>query len=120
MKSKEARSLRDNIQEAPIELMPWRRKRKPMKALMLSEHRNLQVVNFPEPTCASNEVLIRVAACSVCGSDVHGYQGSSWRRIPPIVTGHEAAGIIEHVGAEVKDYEAGDHVPLDSTIEAKA
>jgi L-iditol 2-dehydrogenase len=87
-----------------------------MKALMLSEYGNLQVMDIPEPTCAPDEVLIRVAACGICGSDVHGYQGDSGRRIPPIVMGHEAAGIIERVGAEVKDYKAGDRVTFDSTV----
>ncbi|GGH11599.1 galactitol-1-phosphate 5-dehydrogenase [Silvibacterium dinghuense] len=87
-----------------------------MKALMLSEYGNLQIMDISVPTCASDEVLIRVAACGICGSDVHGYQGASGRRIPPIVMGHEAAGIIERVGAEVKDYKPGDRVTFDSTV----
>ncbi len=87
-----------------------------MKALMLSTYENLEVVNIPEPSCAADEVLIRVAACGICGSDVHGYDGSSGRRIPPIVMGHEGAGIIERVGIDVKDYRPGDRVTFDSTV----
>lgn len=87
-----------------------------MKALMLSEYENLQVIDIPEPACAPGEVVIRVAACGICGSDVHGYDGSSGRRIPPIVMGHEGAGIIECVGADVKDYKPGDRVTFDSTV----
>jgi L-iditol 2-dehydrogenase len=87
-----------------------------LKALMLSEYGNLQVMDVSEPDCAPDEVLIRVAACGICGSDVHGYQGASGRRIPPIVMGHEAAGIIERVGAEVRSYKPGDRVTFDSTV----
>src|SRR5215467_9715840 len=83
---------------------------------MLAEYGNLQVIDIPEPACAPDEVLIRVAACGICGSDVHGYRGASGRRIPPIVMGHEAAGIIECVGSEVKDYKPGDRVTFDSTV----
>lgn len=87
-----------------------------MRALMLSEYENLQVVDIAEPVCAADEVLIRVAACGICGSDVHGYDGSSGRRIPPLVMGHEGAGIIECAGVEVNDYKAGDRVTFDSTV----
>lgn len=87
-----------------------------MKALMLSEYEHLEVTDIPEPDCAPDEVLIRVAACGVCGSDVHGYDGSSGRRIPPIVMGHEGAGIIERIGTAVKNYRPGDRVTFDSTV----
>ncbi len=87
-----------------------------MKALMLEQYENLQVIDMPEPACAADEVLIRVAACGICGSDVHGYDGGSGRRIPPIVMGHEAAGVITQVGAEVSDYKPGDRVTFDSTV----
>ena len=60
-----------------------------MKALLLSRYRQLELTDLPIPTPGLDEVLIRVAACGICGSDVHGYDGSSGRRIPPIVMGHE-------------------------------
>ena len=87
-----------------------------MKALMLEKYEDLQVVEVPEPACGPDEVLIRVAACGICGSDVHGYDGGSGRRIPPIIMGHEAAGVIAQAGADVKDYRAGDRVTFDSTV----
>ena len=70
----------------------------PMQALQLTEYRKLQLVDLPVPASAPDEVLIQVAACGICGSDVHGYDGSTGRRIPPLVMGHEAAGVIVAVG----------------------
>src|SRR5437016_4972621 len=87
-----------------------------MKVLLLSEYQHLEIADLPEPTPGPGEVLVRVAACGICGSDVHGYDGSSGRRIPPIVMGHEAAGRIAAIGTEVKGFAVGDRVTFDSTI----
>jgi L-iditol 2-dehydrogenase len=87
-----------------------------MKALLLSRYRNLEMAEVPTPEPRADEVLIRVAACGICGSDVHGYDGSSGRRIPPLVMGHEAAGTIEAIGRDVKNYLVGDRVTFDSTV----
>lgn len=87
-----------------------------MKALVLTDLRELKVQTVPEPEVGPNDVLVRVKACGICGSDVHGYDGSSGRRIPPLIMGHEASGVIERVGAEVHDLKPGDRVTFDSTI----
>ncbi len=87
-----------------------------MKALLLSQYKHLEIADLPDPTPGDGEVLINVAACGICGSDVHGYDGSSGRRIPPIVMGHEAAGTIAAIGAGVKGFAEGDRVTFDSTI----
>ena len=87
-----------------------------MKALLLSEYKKLSLADMPLPTLAPNDVLIRVRACGICGSDIHGYDGSTGRRIPPLVMGHEAAGEISQVGDYVKDWKPGDRVTFDSTI----
>ena len=87
-----------------------------MKALLLSEYKHLAVADLPAPVPGAGEVLIRVAACGICGSDVHGYDGTSGRRIPPIVMGHEAAGVVAAVGAGVTGYRVGDRVTFDSTV----
>jgi L-iditol 2-dehydrogenase len=87
-----------------------------MKALLLSSYRHLELADLPTPQPRPDEVLIRVAACGICGSDVHGYDGSSGRRIPPLVMGHEAAGTIESVGSAVKNFAPGDRVTFDSTV----
>jgi L-iditol 2-dehydrogenase len=87
-----------------------------MKALLLSEYRHLEVTDVATPQPQAGEVLIRVAACGICGSDVHGYDGSSGRRIPPLVMGHEAAGVIATVGEGINGFSEGDRVTFDSTV----
>jgi L-iditol 2-dehydrogenase len=87
-----------------------------MKALLLSENSHLEIAELPQPAFGRDEVLVRVAACGICGSDVHGYDGSSGRRIPPLVMGHEAAGTVAAVGDDVTGYQEGDRVTFDSTV----
>ena len=87
-----------------------------MKALTLTEYKNLVYGDAPDPQIAADEVLVRVRACGICGSDVHGMDGSTGRRRPPIIMGHEAAGVIEEVGSQVKDWKKGDRVTFDSTV----
>jgi len=87
-----------------------------MKALVLSEYKNLQLQDLPVPKPAADELLIRIKACGICGSDVHGFDGSTGRRIPPIVMGHEASGVVEAVGQDVSNFRVGDRVTFDSTV----
>ena len=87
-----------------------------MKALELIGPSKFEVVEKAIPSPAANEVVIRVKACGICGSDIHGMDGSSGRRIPPIVMGHEASGVIESVGADVSSLSVGDRVTFDSTV----
>ena len=87
-----------------------------MKALLLSQYRHLELTDVAVPEPGADEVLIRVAACGICGSDVHGYDGSSGRRIPPIVMGHEAAGIVAAAGNAVSGLTTGARVTFDSTV----
>ncbi len=87
-----------------------------MQALLLSEYKHLEIADLPTPKLGAEDVLVRVAACGICGSDVHGYDGSSGRRIPPIVMGHEASGTIAALGDNVTEYKIGDRVTFDSTV----
>jgi len=87
-----------------------------MKALVLEEYNKLIYKDVPTPNVNENEVLIAVKACGICGSDVHGMDGSTGRRIPPIIMGHEASGIIAEVGKKVENWKIGDRVTFDSTI----
>ncbi len=87
-----------------------------MKALVLTEYKHFELQEVAKPTIRPNEVLVRVKAVGICGSDVHGMDGSSGRRIPPIVMGHEASGIIAEVGSDVRGWATGDRVTFDSTV----
>jgi L-iditol 2-dehydrogenase len=87
-----------------------------MRALVLSEYKRLDVREVPEPPVGEHDVLVRVRACGICGSDVHGWDGSSGRRLPPLVMGHEAAGVVARVGPAVGSYAPGARVTFDSTI----
>ncbi len=80
-----------------------------MKALLLKEYLKLELAEMPEPAIGAHDVLVRVRACGICGSDVHGLDGSTGRRIPPLVMGHEAAGVVAGVGGEVEDFREGGH-----------
>jgi len=88
-----------------------------MKALTLTEYNHFEYGDADDPApLAENEVRIQVKACGICGSDIHGMDGSSGRRIPPIIMGHEAAGVIDEVGAAVSGWSVGDRVTFDSTV----
>lgn len=87
-----------------------------MKALILKKYNILEVEDIETPSCGVDEVIIRVKACAICGSDVHGMDGSTGRRIPPVIMGHEAAGVIEETGEAVSNFKPGDRVTFDSTI----
>ena len=87
-----------------------------MKALVLVEYNRFEIQDVPLPEIGPEEVLVRVRACGICGSDVHGMDGSTGRRRPPVVMGHEAAGVIERVSPGVKGWAEGDRVTFDSTI----
>ena len=87
-----------------------------MKALLLTQYKKLELVEMPEPTVGPEDLLVRVHACGICGSDVHGYDGRTGRRIPPIVMGHEAAGVVAATGSSVRQFRIGHRVTFDSTI----
>lgn len=87
-----------------------------MKALVLTAYNEFDFKDVPQPDLAPDEALVRVKSCGICGSDVHGMDGSTGRRQPPVIMGHEAAGVIESVGKAVSAWRPGDRVTFDSTI----
>ena len=87
-----------------------------MKALLLTRYMQLEMTEMPAPAIGPDDVLVRVRACGICGSDVHGLDGTTGRRIPPLVMGHEAAGEVVEVGTAVADLGAGERVTFDSTV----
>lgn len=91
-----------------------------MNALVLRSFNSMEHTQVHTPACAPDEVLVKVRAAGICGSDVHGMDGSTGRRIPPLVMGHEASGVIAAMGkgvsTETGGYAVGDRVTFDSTI----
>jgi len=87
-----------------------------MKALVLKQYNELAYENVPEPPIGPEDVLLEVKACGICGSDVHGLDGSTGRRIPPLIMGHEAGGTIAEIGPNVEGWKKGDRVTFDSTV----
>jgi len=87
-----------------------------MKALLLTAPSQLALVDFPTPEPGPEEVLLRVRACGICGSDIHGWDGSTGRRRPALIMGHEAAGEIAALGSRVEGWRVGERVTFDSTI----
>jgi L-iditol 2-dehydrogenase len=87
-----------------------------MKALVLEAYKTLLYKEVPDPDPGPGEVKVRIKATGICGSDVHGYDGTSGRRIPPMIMGHESSGVIHQVGEGVKKWQSGDRVTFDSTI----
>ncbi len=87
-----------------------------MKALVHTKPYKFNYTDIPDPVAGPEDVVVRVHAVGICGSDVHGYTGQSGRRIPPIVMGHEASGVVHSIGSEVKGFVPGERVCFDSTI----
>lgn len=87
-----------------------------MKALVLTAYNRFEMLEQPMPKLGPDDVLLKVAACGICGSDVHGMDGSTGRRQPPIIMGHEAAGVVAQLGRNVTAWAEGDRVTFDSTV----
>jgi L-iditol 2-dehydrogenase len=87
-----------------------------VKALVLTEYNRLEYLDVPTPQPGPDDVLVEVRACGICGSDVHGMDGSTGRRIPPVIMGHEASGVVAATGSDVAGVRIGDRVTFDSTV----
>jgi threonine dehydrogenase-like Zn-dependent dehydrogenase len=88
-----------------------------MKSLQLLGPRRLAVCEVPEPReIGADEILVRVKAVGICGTDIHYYQGesASYTKMQyPFIMGHEFAGVVEAIGARVAGLRPGDRVALD-------
>lgn len=86
-----------------------------MKAAQFKKPHVLEMIEAPLRKLNSDEVLVKVAACGVCGTDVHIFAGEAHAR-PPVILGHEFAGTVIDVGNAVIDLHAGDAVAIDPNI----
>jgi len=87
-----------------------------LKALLYTKPYTFEYTDVPDPTGGDDDVLVRVKACGICGSDVAGHTGKTGRRLPPLIMGHEAAGVVERVGRNVAGFHPGDRICFDSTV----
>ena len=67
-----------------------------MKALVYTDTLELQYREEPKPVAGTDEALIEIEAVGICGSDMHAYHGHDARRVPPLILGHEAVGVVQN------------------------
>ncbi|MDP6857994.1 MAG: zinc-dependent dehydrogenase [Candidatus Nitrosopelagicus sp.] len=79
-----------------------------MKAAVVKGTSQIEVKNFETPRLSSNDILVKMQTCGICGSDVEKVFGKYGQ--PSMKLGHEPAGIITHVGSDVQDFKVGDRV----------
>jgi len=87
-----------------------------MKAAVWYGGKDIRIEDVPTPKIKDDEVLVKVKAVSICGSDLHAYMGVSKRRVPPLVMGHEFSGEIVKLGSSVKGLREGDHVVIEPVL----
>jgi len=87
-----------------------------MKAAVWYGGKDIRIEELPTPKIKDDEVLVKVKAVSICGSDLHAYIGVSKRRMPPLVMGHEFSGEIVKVGRTVKGLKEGERVVLEPVL----
>ncbi len=87
-----------------------------MNALVHTAPMQFEFKDVPKPQVGPDEILVRVKAVGICGSDLHGYTGKSGRRIPPIIMGHEASGVVEALGTNARNVAVGERITFDSTV----
>ena len=67
-----------------------------MKAAVFTGKEEVQVLDVPKPRVGPGEVLIRVAYCGICGSDINAYRTGNY--VPGLIIGHEFSGVVEKRG----------------------
>ena len=87
-----------------------------MKAILLEAPFKVKIKEVDKPFPGKNEVLIKVKATCICGSDLHAYRGTHPFRVPPVILGHEMAGEVEKVGEDVCRFKLGDRVAVEPWV----
>jgi L-iditol 2-dehydrogenase len=91
-----------------------------MQALLYPSYGELAVRDVPEPLLAPGELLVRVGACGICGSELGSFAARSPRRAPPLVMGHEFAGTVAALGEGVSGPGVGERVVVNSLVHCGA
>lgn len=87
-----------------------------MKAAVWQGGKDIRIEDVAKPRTGPSEVLVRVKAVGICGSEMHAYEGLSKRRVPPLIMGHEFAGIVEEIGAGSSGLGIGDRVAVNPVV----
>jgi len=87
-----------------------------MKAAVFYGPGDLRVADVARPSIASGELLLKVAACAICGSDVRTFRHGARNISKPVVLGHEISGTIEEVGAALSNFSVGQRVAVAPAI----
>ncbi|KAJ5038098.1 uncharacterized protein L3040_006969 [Drepanopeziza brunnea f. sp. 'multigermtubi'] len=87
---------------------------KTMQALRYSKPEEYGIVTVPLPKLRPNDILIKVKACGVCGTDLHIHEGEFIAKFP-LIPGHETVGVVAAVGPEVKGFAVGERVVADNS-----
>jgi L-iditol 2-dehydrogenase len=85
-----------------------------MKAAVLIDPHNMVIEEVPEPVAGKDEVVLKVACCGICGTDLEMYKIGSYT--PRAILGHECSGVIREVGSGVEGWAVGDHVVVDDVF----
>lgn len=85
-----------------------------MKAAVFMGKEDVQVLKVPKPSIGAGEVLVKIAYCGICGSDVTAYKTGNY--VVGLTIGHEFSGTIEKVGSKVEDLKVGDKVTGNGVI----
>jgi D-arabinitol dehydrogenase (NADP+) len=86
-----------------------------VKAAIILQPKQIETQNIPVPEPAASELLVRVMASGICGTDVHIFQGE-YLGSYPIIPGHEFAGVVEKVGSAVSRFKPGDRVAVEPNL----
>ncbi len=87
-----------------------------MKAAILTENNKLELKEVVKPIISKDDVLIKIEACAICGSDIRILNYGNKRIKSPQILGHEIAGKVIEIGENVKGYNIGDHLSLSADI----
>lgn len=87
-----------------------------MKAIVIEKPGEINIIDREIPNITTNQVLIKVKAAGICGSDVHIYHGKNAFATYPRVVGHEFVGEIVKIGKDVKGFQEGDRVAVDPVV----
>ncbi len=87
-----------------------------MRAVVFAEPGRWSLEDVPEPDVGPRDVLVRVEAVGLCGTDLHVLDGEFAPTVFPIIPGHETSGVVEAVGDQITEFVPGDRVSVDPTL----